>query len=84
MAHQKNSHTYSIPTMGLHMDNIHAPSVPSGSGGGRSLKGSEDKAMSLSELMSEKQRVEEELSALGSVLDSVSHGHYCSRLFVKD
>ncbi len=54
------------------MDSIHTPSVPSGSGSGRSLDGPKDKAKSLLDLMSEKQTVESELSALGSVLDSVS------------
>lgn len=58
--------------MGLLMDSIHTPSVSSDMAGGRSFDGPKDKAMSLLELMSEKQKVEEELSALGSVLDSVS------------
>lgn len=63
------------------MDSIHTPSVPSGSGSGCGLDGPKDKAKSLLELMSEKQIVESELSALGSVLDSVSDAS--SNLFAK-
>lgn len=59
------------------MDSIHTPSVPSGSGSGRSFNGPKVKAKSLLELMSEKQTMESELSALGSVLDSVSNANSC-------
>ena len=58
--------------MGLRMDDIHIPTVPSGpttdhtSGNGVT----QDKR-SLMDLVSEKTRVEEELKALSSVLDSV-------------
>ena len=60
--------------MGLRMDDIHTPSVASGptSGTGASNGTVQDKR-SLVDLMNEKTRVEEELSALGSVLDSVCH-----------
>ena len=57
--------------MGLHMDDIHTPSIPAGPTSGGSSKDDEDRETPLMELISEKQRVEEELSALGSVLDSV-------------
>lgn len=58
--------------MGLHMDNIHTPSVASGptSGPGPDT-GVKTDMLSLMDLINEKTRVEEELSALGSVLDSV-------------
>lgn len=58
--------------MGLHMDDIHTPSVASGptSGPGPDT-GVETDKLSLMDLINEKTRVEEELSALGSVLDSV-------------
>ena len=58
--------------MGLNMDNIHNPSVPSGptTGQGTSKVVEQDK-MSLMDLISQKERVEAELSALSSVLDSV-------------
>ncbi|KNG87577.1 hypothetical protein ANOM_004072 [Aspergillus nomiae NRRL 13137] len=58
--------------MGIHMDdNIHAPTVASGP---TTTGGSErDPAkLSMVELMQEKERIEEELSALSSVLTSVS------------
>ena len=54
------------------MDDIHTPTVPSGpTTGQRAANGIDKDKLSLMELMSEKTRVEEELSALGSVLDSV-------------
>lgn len=60
--------------MGLRMDDIHTPTVASGptSGPGPSNGVDIDK-LSLMDLMNEKTRVEEELTALGSVLDSVGH-----------
>ncbi|KAL2042066.1 hypothetical protein N7G274_005254 [Stereocaulon virgatum] len=59
--------------MGLHMDDIHTPTVPSGPTTGQRLaNGGSNEKRSLLELIDEKTRVEEELSALGSVLDS--HG----------
>ena len=55
------------------MDDIHNPTVPSGP---TSLAGGPnaalDKEVPLMELMGEKERVESELSALSSVLDSVN------------
>lgn len=55
------------------MDNIHAPSVASGERSDRDLSNGvvSDKS-SLMELIAEKDRVESELRALNSVLESVS------------
>lgn len=61
--------------MGIPMDDIHAPTVASGptSGGApRDLS-----KLSMVDLMQEKERIEAELSALSSVLGSVST--YCQR-----
>ena len=58
--------------MGIPMDNIHAPTVPSGPSTGREANGGNFEKLSLTELIAEKDRVEIELKALGSVLDSVS------------
>ena len=63
-------HYFSI--MGLRMDDIHTPTVPSGpTTGQRAVNGIDKDKLSLMDLIAEKTRVEEELSALGSVLDSV-------------
>lgn len=56
--------------MGLHMDDLHTPSVAAGPTNG-AFNGVAKKDMSLTELMAEKDRVQSELSALSSVLDSV-------------
>lgn len=58
--------------MGLSMDNIHNPSVPSGptTSEGTSKAVGQDK-LSLMDLIAKKEQVEAELSALSSVLDSV-------------
>ena len=59
--------------MGLPMDDIHTPSVASGPVSNRgAINGLEHDKLSLMDLIAKKQRVEGELSALGSVLDSVS------------
>lgn len=59
--------------MGLNMNNIHTPSVPSGPTTGHDATTSvEQDKLSLLDLILEKQRVERELSALSGVLDSVS------------
>ena len=61
--------------MGLPMDDIHTPTVPSGPTTGQKAANGVDKdKLSLQDLMAEKTRVEDELTALGSVLDSVRHG----------
>ena len=54
------------------MDDIHTPTVPSGpTTGQRVANGVGKDKLSLMDLIAEKTRVEEELTALGSVLDSV-------------
>lgn len=59
-------------SMGLPMDDIHTPTVPSGpTTGQRVANGVGMGKLSLMDLIAEKTRVEEELTALGSVLDSV-------------
>lgn len=58
--------------MGLLMEDIHTPTVPSGpTTGYGATNGVKHDRLSLLDLMAEKDRVEAELSALGSVLDSV-------------
>jgi hypothetical protein len=55
--------------MGIVMDDIHAPTVASGPSSGavpRDLS-----KLSMTDLMQEKQRLEDELKALSAVLDSV-------------
>lgn len=54
------------------MDDIHTPTVASGpTSGSGPVNGLDTDKLSLMDLISEKTRVEEELSALGIVLDSV-------------
>ena len=54
------------------MDDIHTPTVPSGPTTGQRVPNGVGKdKLSLMDLIAEKTRVEEELTALGSVLDSV-------------
>lgn len=56
------------------MDDIHTPTVASGpTSGPGPANGVEKDKLSLMDLINEKTRVEEELSALGSVLDSVCY-----------
>ena len=52
------------------MDDIHAPTVASGPSSGRPVR--DVSKLSMPELMQEKERIETELSALSSVLNSVS------------
>lgn len=57
--------------MGILMDgNIHTPTVPSGPSSGGARR--DLSKLSMVDLMQEKERIEEELSALSSVLNSVS------------
>lgn len=53
------------------MDDIHAPTVSSGPTSGGHTNGVPKEQLSLQELITEKDRVETELKALGQVLDSV-------------
>ena len=58
--------------MGFPMEDIHTPTVPSGPTTDHGApNGVEHERLSLMELIAGKDRVEAELSALGSVLDSV-------------
>lgn len=57
--------------MGLRMDNLHAPTVASGASSQPSSNGT-SKKQSFHELVAQKENIEAELSALGSVLESVS------------
>lgn len=65
--------------MGLRMDDLHAPTVASGPTSQGIADGVQPER-SLQELIAQKERLEAELSALGSVLDSVSEdeGSYVS------
>ena len=67
--------------MGLRMDDLHAPTVVSGPSSQPPTNGVE-KQQSLQELISEKENLEAELSALGSVLDSVMPHYYPSLHFL--
>jgi 26S proteasome non-ATPase regulatory subunit 9 len=58
--------------MGLRMNDIHAPTVASGPSSTQANGAGREK-LSLPELIAEKDRVWSELSALSSVLDSVSY-----------
>ena len=57
--------------MGLPMNNLHAPTVPSGPTSGPQGDRSALDRLSLMELISRKDNLEAELKALSSVLDSV-------------
>ena len=56
--------------MGLRMDYLHAPTVASGPTSQANSNGTNVK-LTLQELIAKKENLEAELSALGSVLDSV-------------
>ena len=57
--------------MGLHMDNIHTPSVPSGPASSRPSQVASDGKKPLLDLIADKGRLESELSALLGVLQTV-------------
>jgi 26S proteasome non-ATPase regulatory subunit 9 len=59
--------------MGLRMDDIHAPTIASGPTSQPTANGT-SKKQTLPELSAQKENLEAELSALSSVLDSVSSG----------
>jgi 26S proteasome non-ATPase regulatory subunit 9 len=56
------------------MASIHDPSIPSANANGDGSNGVAKESLTLRELIAEKDRVEEELKALSSVLDSVRLG----------
>lgn len=70
-----------ISLMGLRMDDIHAPTVAAGPTSAGYSNGVPKEQLSLQELIAEKDRLEEELKALGQVLDSVRVNalHYAGR-----
>jgi hypothetical protein len=73
LAGEKSTFTFLFPQeMGLPMNNLHAPTVPSGPTSGPQGDRSALDRLSLMELISRKDNLEAELKALGSVLDSVS------------
>ena len=57
--------------MGLPMEDVHAPTVASGPTSTGHLQDGVKEGASLTELIALKDNIENELSALGSVLDSV-------------
>lgn len=59
--------------MGIPMDDIHTPTVASGPTSAPGRNGRELSSLSLNELFEEKTRLEAELKALSSVLDSVCY-----------
>ena len=58
--------------MGYRMDDLHAPTIASGPTSSRSADSATEK-LTLQQLITRKENLEAELSALGSVLDSVLH-----------
>ena len=57
--------------MGFKMEDIHSPTVPSGSAGNPSAQAGSEEKSTMMELFAEKDRLEGELTALGGVLESV-------------
>ena len=56
--------------MGLRMDDLHTPSVPSGPSSG-ATNGAPKDQLSLTELIAERDRIQSEILGLADVLDSV-------------
>ena len=65
-------HLVSLLLMGLRMDDLHAPTVASGPTSHAQTNGTA-KEPTFQELVAQKENLEAELSALGSVLESVQH-----------
>jgi 26S proteasome non-ATPase regulatory subunit 9 len=63
--------------MGLRMDDLHAPTVPSGPSSQPTSNGTAKK-QSFQEIVVQKENLEAELSALGSVLESVRTPYLCT------
>jgi hypothetical protein len=53
------------------MENLHAPTVPSGPSSGPTMNGAQTNGLSFSQLQAKKDDLEAEIRALSSVLDSV-------------
>lgn len=66
--------------MGLPMDDLHTPTVPSGPTTRLQGNNTTDAKLSLMELIDRRGHLEEELKALGSVLDSVNTQHRLSTM----
>jgi len=58
----------------LRMENLHAPTVPSGPTSGPVTNGIETAGLSFAQLQTKKDNLEAEIRALSSVLDSVCAG----------
>ncbi len=55
----------------LRMENLHAPTVPSGPTSVPAINGSNTSGLSFAQLQAKKDNIEAEIRALGSVLESV-------------
>jgi len=53
------------------MENLHAPTVPSGPTSGPVANGTQSSGLTLAQLQAKKDNLEAEIRALGGVLDSV-------------
>lgn len=58
------------------MENLHAPTVPSGPTSAPATNGNQTAGLSFAQLQAKKDNLEAEMRALGSVLDSVSVSIY--------
>jgi hypothetical protein len=66
--------------MAHRMENLHAPTVPSGPTSVRVTNGIQTNGLSLSQLQAKKDGLEAEIRALSNVLDSVSASYMQERL----
>lgn len=55
----------------LRMENLHAPTVPSGPTSGAATNGTQASGLTLAQLQAKKDNLEGEIRALGGVLESV-------------
>jgi hypothetical protein len=61
--------------MAARMENLHAPTVPSGPTSAPTTNGTQTNGLSFAELQAKKDALEAEIRALSSVLDSVGSSH---------
>jgi 26S proteasome non-ATPase regulatory subunit 9 len=61
--------------MAARMENLHAPTVPSGPTSAPTTNGIQTNGLSFAELQAKKDALEAEIRALSSVLDSVGSSH---------